>query len=159
MTELLVIAAQPNPPGRDVTRPGSTTNELLNQEWIEIAAQATRSVIGDELFHETFTAGCLRTGVDALLRFPVGQLIARQRVRVCTGHGAPHWLGNTWYLYLNRDWFVWNNACGDRATLAYRGTILDSARYGPHPPEGVLHRVAGTDRLEPASNTVNRVFV
>jgi hypothetical protein len=51
---------------------------------------------------------------------------------------------------LGRQWFVWNNTCGDRATLSYNGSVIDSAFYRPNPPEGVLVRVEGTDELVPA---------
>ena len=151
MPDLLIVAAQPNPPGRDGARPGYAANATLNAEWIEFAAQATRNLNGDVLYHETYGAGCVRTGTSTLVTFGAIQLQPGQRVRVCTGRGANQWVGSTLYVYLNRDWFVWNNDCGDRATLGFQSTVIDSARYAPRPPEGVLNRALGTDRLEPAA--------
>lgn len=151
MPDLLIVAAQPNPPGRDTVRPGLALGSTLNAEWVEFAAQASRNLTGDVLYHEIYGAGCVRTGTDVLYTFPAVQVEPGHRVRVCTGRGTPQWIGTTLHLYLNRDWFVWNNACGDRATLAYQGSVIDSARYAPRPPEGVLSRVVGTDRLEPAA--------
>lgn len=53
-------------------------------------------------------------------------------------------------MYLGRDWFVWNNDCGDRATVTYNEQVIDTAGYALRPREGVLVRVYGTDRLERA---------
>lgn len=151
MPDLLIVAAQPNPPGRDTSYSGYAPNERLNAEWIEFAAQAARNLTGDVLYHETYDGNCVRIETASLYTFPSVQLQSGNRVRVCTGRGTPHWIGSTLYVYLNRDWFVWNNGCGDRATLAYQSTVIDSARYAARPPEGVLNRVAGTNRLEPAA--------
>lgn len=151
MPDLLIVAAQPNPPGRDALRPGVAANTTLNSEWIEFAAQASRNLTGDFLYHETFNSSCVRTGASPLMKFGAIQLQPGNRVRVCSGRGTDAWMGNTLYVFLNRDWFVWNNGCGDCATLAYQSTLIDSARYAPRPPEGVLTRVVGTDRLEPAA--------
>lgn len=150
MPDLQIVAAQPNPPGRDTLRPGMATNQKLNEEWVEFAAQSSRSLIGDVLRHETYDQWCNRTGTADLCKFGSVQLQTGQRVRVCSGRGSDQWVGTTLFVFLNRDWFVWNNGCGDRATLLYQGTIIDSARYAARPPEGVLYRVSGTDRLEPA---------
>jgi len=153
MPDLLIVAAQPNPSGRDTARPGLALNHTLNEEWVEFAAQAARNLTGDTLYHETYGTGCARTGTTALYTFPSIQLQPGHRVRVCTGRGTNQWSGTTLYIYLNRDWFVWNNDCGDRATLAYQSTVIDSAHYAARPPEGVLSRVSGTDRLEPAARS------
>ena len=153
MPDLLIVAAQPNPLGRDTTRPGFATNNSLNNEWLEFVAQAARNLVGDVLHHETYGSACVRSGSTPLITFPSVQLQPGHRVRVCTGRGANEWTGGTLFFYLNRDWFVWNNVCGDRATLTYQSTIIDTARYAPNPPEGVLSRVSGTDRLEPAGHT------
>lgn len=72
-----------------------------------------------------------------------------QRLRLHTGPGVNQWVGvgSLFHMYLGRGWFVRNNACGDRATIRFQDTVLDSAGYRPNPPEGVLVRVPGTDRL------------
>lgn len=145
---LYITSAQPNPPGRDTARPGMALNSTLNEEWVEFRANADRNLSGDQLFHETFTSQCVRTGSDLLHTFGAFRVNRGQHVRVHTGSGQPNWIGDTLHIYLNRTWFVWNNGCGDRATLAFNNAIIDSAGYAPRPPEGVLGRVAGTDRLE-----------
>ena len=158
MPDLLIAAAQPNPPGRDSLRPGLAANTTLNNEWVEFVAESARNLSGDTLYHETYSAACIRTGTTALVTLPPVQVYPGQRVRVCTGRGTNEWVGSTLFVYLNRDWFVWNNACGDRATLAFQLTVIDSARYAPRPPEGQLARVAGTDRLEPARAAAYRAY-
>lgn len=150
MSELYITAAQPNPPGRDVVRPGYATDHILNQEWIEFEARQARNLIGDRLSHFTFDDACRRIGSSELLRFDSGQLAAGQKIRVHTGRGSPYWEGATYHMFLNRSWFVWNNRCGDRASLTYDQRVIDSAYYEPSPPEGALARLPGTDRLLPA---------
>jgi hypothetical protein len=83
-----------------------------------------------------------------LVEFSEGVLRQGQRLRLHTGHGTNQWVGNTFHMYLGRDWFVWNNGCGDRVTVRYQQQVIDTAGYAPRPPEGVLVRVPGTDRLE-----------
>ncbi len=147
VSELYIVAAQPNPPGRDSSY-GRTTNDRLNEEWLEFRALQDRNLIGDVLTNLTFNERCQRTGVQELLRF-TDHLKSGQHVRVHTGRGTPGWVGNTYHMYLNREWFVWNNACGDRATLAYEARVIDSAFYRALVPEGQLVRVQGTDELVP----------
>ena len=72
-------------------------------------------------------------------------------------------LGDAWtYVAIDAEtklvisWYVWNNACGDRATLSYNGRVIDSAFYRPNPPEGVLTRLQGTDELVPAGGLSHR---
>jgi hypothetical protein len=43
---LYIVAAQPNPPGRDASY-GRTTNEVLNAEWVEFVALSNRDLTGD----------------------------------------------------------------------------------------------------------------
>jgi hypothetical protein len=150
MPSLYIVRAQPNPRGKDTTRSGYVTNEKLNEEWIEFEAREVRNLVGDVLSHLTFTGSCQQTGADTLINFGSGQLLVGQRVRVHTGRGTNQWVGSVYHMYLNRGWFVWNNACGDRATLSHQSTIIDWARYRPNPPEGELVRSVGTEWLEPA---------
>lgn len=152
---LYIIAAQPNPPGRDASY-GQTTNDILNEEWVEFKALQARNLVGDALSHLTFSSLCQRTGQEIVIRFDSGQLKAGQRVRIHTGSGANVWIGDTYDMYLGRAWFVWNNACGDRATLWFKETVIDSAFYRPNPPEGLVVRAAGTDELFPAARLTYR---
>lgn len=145
---LYITSAQPNPPGRDAAR-GFALNSTLNDEWIEFRAEADRHLVGDQLLHVTFTSSCVGTGTEHLYTFKANQVSRGQYVRVHSGSGQDTWAGGTLHIYLNRSWFVWNNDCGDRVTLAYSNSVIDSASYAARPPEGVIHRVAGTDRLEP----------
>lgn len=147
---LYITRAQPNPPGRDTTRHGMALNSTLNEEWIEFRAEADRNLVGDQLLHRTFTSGCSPLGTELLHRFPSLQVQRGQAVRVHTGRGLDGWADGVLHIYLNRTWFVWNNACGDRGTLVFSDATIDSAQYGPKPPEGILIRISGTDRLEPA---------
>lgn len=153
MPDLIITSAQPNPPGRDAARPGVTSNAKLNEEWVEFTAQRDRALIEDQLSHLTFNNYCQRSGQESIFRFGSVHLMARHRVRVHTGSGTGYRDGNLLHVYARRSWFVWNNACGDRATLSYSGTVIDSAYYDPNPPEGVLVRQPGTDRLVPAFAT------
>ncbi len=149
MSALYIVAAQPNPPGKDSAR-GTATDHMLNQEWLEFAALQDRNLAGDSLTNVTFNQWCQVTGADQLYRFASGQLAAGKHVRVHTGRGTDYWDGNVWHAYAGRHWFAWNNTCGDRATLSFNGSVIDSAFYRPNPPEGVLVRVEGTDELVPA---------
>lgn len=136
MATLYLTAIQPNPPGRDD----------LNEEWVEFeAVGGTRNLINDVVTQLTFTDRCEVTGEVELIRFNAGQLNEGQRVRLHTGSGTATWRGNTYHMYLGRSWFVWNNRCGDRATIRYDKSVVDRAGYGPSPREGVLYRVAGAN--------------
>ena len=151
MARLYVVQAQPNPPGRDTVSPGRATNDQLNREWVELEAiEGNRDVAGDEVLQLTFSPRCEVTGSDVLIKFGSGTLNQGNRIRLHTGSGTAGWEGNIFLMYLGRGWYIWNNRCGDRVTTRNAGTIQDSAGYAPNPPEGVLVRVAGTDRLVPA---------
>ena len=156
MPDLYVVAAQPNPPGKDAARPGVTTNTQLNEEWLEFEVRASRNLTGDELSHLTFDNRCTRTGAEPIVRFASTSVSPGQRVRVHTGTGTNQWVGSTLHVYVGRTWFMWNNVCGDRATLRYSGTVIDSAYYDRNPPEGQLVREPGTDRLVPVYARVGR---
>jgi hypothetical protein len=149
MPDLYLVAIQPNPPGRDASQGGTTTNAKLNEEWVEFEALEARNLSGDELAHLTFNSACQRTGQDAIFRFGTVQLQRGNRVRVHTGAGASQWVGITLHVYAGRPWFVWNNGCGDRAFLTYNTSVIDSAYYNAYPPEGELVRQAGTDKFVP----------
>jgi hypothetical protein len=155
MPDLYLVAIQPNPPGRDASRFGTTTNAKLNEEWVEFEALAARNLSGDELAHLTFNSACQRTGQDAVLKFGTVQLQRGQRVRVHTGTGTAQWVGNTLHVYAGRSWFVWNNGCGDRAFLSFNTSVIDSAYYDARPPEGELVRQAGTDKFVPRYRAVS----
>lgn len=149
MSSLYIVQAQPNPRGKDTVRRGIATNDQLNEEWIEFEAiNGDRNLTGDTVTHLTFSNTCAVTGANELIRFSDGTLSNGLRLRLHSGTGTKGWSGNLFHMYLGRDWFVWNNACGDRATVRYNDQVLDTAGYAPHPPEGVLVRVYGTDRLE-----------
>ena len=151
MSILYVVRAQPNPRGKDTLWSGAATNQQLNEEWVEFeAVGGDRNLTGDVVTHVTFSAHCRTTGSDELIKFSEGTLSVGRRLQLHTGFGTNGWVGVTFHMYLGRSWFVWNNACGDRATVSYNGRIIDSAAYAPRPPEGVLERIVGTDRLEPS---------
>lgn len=152
MSTLYIVQAQPNPPGKDTLRRGQATNAQLNEEWMEFEAiGGDRQLIEDTVSHLTFSSTCTATGDDVLITFGQGTLKQGQRLRLHTGTGINQWSGNVFHMYLGREWYVWNNVCGDRVTIRYKTTLVDSAGYAPRPPEGVLLRVPGTDRLEPAA--------
>lgn len=149
MSTLYIVQAQPNPRGRDTVRYGIATNDQLNEEWIEFEAiDGDRILTGDVVTHLTFSSTCAVTGTNDLVRFSDGTLPNGRRLRLHTGRGAKGWSGSIFHMYLDRQWFVWNNDCGDRATVRYDDRVVDTAGYAPKPPEGVLIRVYGTDRLE-----------
>jgi hypothetical protein len=145
---LYIIAAQPNPPGKDVARYGNVRNEQLVAEWVEFQAVGNRELIGDLLSHLTFDSNCQRTGADVLHKFGSITVNVGEKIRVHTGSGVDVKSAGTHHIYLNRSWYVWNNQCGDRVTVSYNNAVIDSAYYNSNPPEGQLYRVAGTDRLE-----------
>jgi hypothetical protein len=152
MSTLYIVQAQPNPPGKDTLRRGQATNAQLNEEWIEFeAVGGERQLVDDTVSHFTFSNNCTVTGEGTLITFGQGTLKQGQQLRLHTGSGVNQWSGNVFHMYLGRDWYVWNNVCGDRATVRYKQTVVDTAGYAPRPPEGVLVRVSGTDRLEPAA--------
>lgn len=149
MSTLYIVRAQPNPPGKDAAS-GQTTNERLNEEWLEFEAiNGDRTLLDDQVLHLTFSNSCSVTGQDVVFAFGSGTLNQGNRIRLHTGSGQPFWSGKVYHMYMGRGWFVWNNWCGDRITVRYHGSVVDSAGYAPRPPEGVLVRVPGTDRLEP----------
>lgn len=150
MSSLYITAAQPNPRGKDTTRRGQASNAVLNEEWVEFQARAATDLTGVTLTNLTFGDACRVTGVSTVLSFSSGTLSLGQSIRVHTGRGENQWSGTTYHMFVNRDWFVWNNACGDRAAFACSGQSIDSAAYRPNVPEGELRRVPGTDLLEPA---------
>jgi hypothetical protein len=149
MPDVQVSAAQPNPPGRDTIRPGLATNSKLNEEWVELLAISKRNMVGDVLANQTYDHQCRVTSTQTVCKFPSIELDAGDRLRVHTGSGSAGWVGRTYHYYLGRSWFVWNNACGDCASLWYNDQRIDFARYDPRPPEGVLVRIAGTNLLQP----------
>jgi len=151
MSDLVIVAAQPNPPGRDRAARGSSQNRILNEEWIEIRAATARSLIGDEVWHRTHTSSCVPNGVARYYKFGSLFLSAGQSVRVHTGVGQAFWEGSTHHVFAGHDWFKWNNACGDRVTVAYSNSVIDYAEYSSNPPECVLVRQAGTHLLVPRS--------
>jgi hypothetical protein len=158
MSTLYIVQAQPNPPGKDTLRRGQASHTQLNEEWIEFeAVGGERQLSGDVVSHLTFSSTCAVTGEDVLVSFSQGTLKQGQRLRLHTGSGVNQWSGNVFHMYLGRDWFVWNNVCGDRATVRFQQNVVDTAGYAPRPPEGVLVRVPGTDRLEPARRETARL--
>jgi len=150
MPSLYITRAQPNPRGRDTVSQGQALNSKLNEEWVEFRAEVGRDLSGDILSHLIFTpVGCTALRQDQLVKFGSIHLDPGDLVVVHTGSGTNAWVGRTCHIYLGLQWFVWNNRCGDRATLAFNGQEIDHAYYAANPPEGELVRVAGTDRLEP----------
>ncbi len=115
------------------------------------AAARSRILVGDVISHLTFSNTCAITGEDQLIHIPGGTLPSGRRLRLHTGRGTDAWVMDIMHIYLNRNWFVWNNACGDRATVRYQNQVIDTAGYTPNPPEGVLVRIRGTNRLEPVA--------
>jgi hypothetical protein len=148
MSVLYITKAQPNPPGRDHVSYGWATNAQLNEEWVEFRAEDDRNLNGDVLTHLTFDSNCRVSGSDQLMTFS-GVLKRGQSIRVHTGTGTAYLAGSTYHMYVGASWYKWNNACGDVATLAFNGTVIDSATYRPSPPEGELIRQAGTNLLVP----------
>ena len=147
MGTLQLTRIMPNPAGKDAAW-GRTTNDKLNQEWIEFAAVGgDRNLTGDRLIHRTYSpAACVVTGFDDLVTFgDVGSLLAGQSIRLHTGSGQNWWEGSVLHSYLGRSWFVWNNGCGDQATISYSGSTVDWAAYAPNPPERILTRIPSTN--------------
>jgi hypothetical protein len=150
MPDLLITRAVPNPAGKDRLPPYGPTNEQLNKEWMEFRNASARNLRLDEvvLMHFSFDRYCSQTGVDDVMNFK-GLLQPEHSVRVHTGDGETWQEGTIWHLYARRSNYLWNNACGDTATLRLtNGGRIDWASYDPHPPEGVvLNRVPGTNQL------------
>jgi len=149
MGSLMLTRIFPNPPGRDAAG-GQTTNQKLNEEWVELRATGgSRSLVGDELTHRThFSGTCTVSGADTLVKFAVATLQDGHTVRVHTGSGTPWQEGTVHHVFLGRPWFVWNNRCGDQASIVYNGNLVDRATYAPNPPERVLVRNHNTNRFE-----------
>jgi hypothetical protein len=144
-----VTRAHPNPMGKDKARYQAPTNEKLNQEWLEFKNISSVPAKLDDvtLHHLTFDRSCSKTGEDHLMSFK-GDLQPGYSIRVHTGSGTVSLAGTIYHLFAGRENYVWNNACGDRATVKRAGQINDWAYYDPHPREGVdLVRVANTNKL------------
>lgn len=148
MGTLQLTRIMPNPSGKD-SAGGTTTNDKLNQEWVEfVAVGGDRNLTGDKLLNRTYTTwGCTLTGSQEVASFS-GTLKQGQSVRVHTGSGKPYWEHSTLHYYLGRSWFIWNNECGDEAAIIFNGAYVDRAGYTPRPPERVLVRIPGTSRFQ-----------
>jgi hypothetical protein len=153
MSDLTITRLLPNPAGKDRTPSNQVTNAQLNGEWVQFknASGKNLSINGVSVTHRTFGYGCAVHGEDQLTTFN-GVLPAGHSIRLHTGRGESSddpQDSTLRHLFLNRGNFVWNNICGDRATLRVSsGGQIDSAYYDRNPPEGVvLERVQGTDRL------------
>jgi hypothetical protein len=150
MPDLLITRALPNPAGKDRTPAHLVTNDQLNGEWIEFANMADHDLVidGVRISDYTFNNYCHTTGERQLTTF-TGSMPCGSSIRLHTGYGEPWNEGVIRHLYLNHDNFVWNNRCGDTATLRVQSPgEIDHATYDPHPPEGaILKRVPGTHRL------------
>ena len=146
---LYVWKAHPNPIGRDHPWNQPPTNEKLNEEWVEFVNNAAQPIdlTGFTLHDYTFHAQCVKSGERELQSY-TGTLASGYSIRVHTGSGQIYNAGSIWHFFLNRDNFVWNNACGDYVVLRQNTNLHDWARYEPNPPDGViLTRVAGTNLL------------
>jgi hypothetical protein len=146
---LYVTYAHPNPVGKDRARTQPPTNAKLNEEWVQFANIGSSAVnmTGVSLHDRTFDQRCSATGERQLQTFE-GSLSVGRSVRMHTGSGSPYNEGTVRHLYLERNNYVWNNACGDEVILRRGATLLDWAGYDPNPPEGtVLRRIKGTNRL------------
>lgn len=145
MGDLYLTRIQPNPPGKDA----GVGALQLNNEWLEFEiAAATRNLSNDLVTHNTYTErGCTLTGTDALFKFGSLTLTRGQRVRIHSGSGTAWWEGQTLHVYAGRSWYVWNNRCGDRASISFNGQAIDWAQYSGSPREGILSRVPGTNQF------------
>ena len=149
MPDLFITQALPNPTGKDRPPHGGPSNAQLNGEWLEFQNSSGRQLDlgGVQLLHLTFTSQCQRTGQESVTTFN-GSLATGASVRVHTGAGEGYWKGTVFHLFLGRSNYVWNNRCGDLATLATAKGTIDWASYASNPGEGrVLRRIAGTNEL------------
>jgi hypothetical protein len=145
MKTLQTVKMKPNPASKDRTRRGASETQL-GAEWADIKNIGARDVdlSGITLSHRVMTfKGTLKPG---------------QVMRVHTGKGPQIVLrqedldGADFHLFSGHDQYVWNNDCGDCASLWEGGSSahLDKACYDCPPPDGViLHRVG--DKLVPAT--------
>ena len=150
MGTLYLTQIQPNPPGRDTVSPGKATAAQLNIEWVQVTLIGTdgRSLQGDRLDHSTYSStGCMLLGNEKVIEFASGTLLPGQSMRVHTGPGESWWEGNLVHTYAGRNWFLWNNRCGDKAVFSFGQSVIDWAAYTPNPREGVLVRQQGTNRF------------
>ncbi|HEX2220181.1 MAG TPA: lamin tail domain-containing protein [Gemmatimonadales bacterium] len=149
MPDFYITSAQPNPAGKDRPPHGGASQRQLNQEWVEYqnTTQKTLSLDTLRLFHYTFDNRCQKTGENQLTYF-WGSLSPGHSIRVHTGSGQVSSEGVLHHLYLNRENYVWNNACGDFVVLRLAGGArIDWAHYVPNPPERILRRVQNTNLL------------
>ena len=145
MADLYLTRIQPNPPGKDAR--GVALQ--LNNEWVEFEVTAvSRSLVNDLVAHNTYGQyGCTLTGLDPFFQFSSLTVTRGQSVRIHTGSGEASWEGSILHVYAGRSWYIWNNQCGDQATISYDGQVIDWAQYSSSPREGVLVRVPGTSRF------------
>lgn len=150
MVDLYITHAHPNPAGKDRTLHGAPSVTKLNEEWIQFRNDSGRELDmnGVRLLHQTFNQFCQATDRREVTSFE-GGFAPGYSWRIHTGSGTAHWEGAVQHLYLGRANYLWNNACGDTATLINpSGIVIDTASYAPRPPEGtVLLRQAGTNLL------------
>jgi len=136
MGTLYLTQIQPNPPGRDTVSPGRATAAQLNAEWVQVTVVGNdgRSLQGDRLDHNTYrSTGCVLLGNDMIVQFSDGILLPGQSMRIHTGPGVSRWEGNLLHVHAGRNWFVWNNRCGDKAVFSFEQWVIDWAAYAPNP--------------------------
>ena len=155
-SNLQVYRAKPNPAGKDRTRSGPLSEQLV-AEWVDIKNVGDQSVrfATMELHDTTFAPGCRADGTECYWRGGQGQevLAPGQILRVHTGSkryeatlsAEDRGSDVTWTAFAERGNFVLNNDCGDVITVIWSDGSgkrwKDSAAYDPQPPEGaVLYR-------------------
>lgn len=168
---LQIIAAKPNPAGKDKLY-GTPRPEQLLGEWVDIQNTGTEPLRFSDMAvsHTLFDDRCQNTGRSERYWSGSGvQLLAPgQAVRVHTGRLRDQHLmlpadnqGAYWHAYANRDNFVLNNRCGDIVTVAWTDalgrTLTDTASYAPSQPEGAVLKRVG-DRLVQTSNSAPAVY-
>jgi hypothetical protein len=159
-SSLKIIAAKPNPTGKDRNSSGPLARQLQG-EWVDLRNDGPTvvSLASKHLSHQPFDSSCRPTGQpqiywsgDATITLQPGQT-----VRIHTGRKADAWqadsedaTGATYHSYAESANFVLNNRCGDTIGVWWKDaqgnwvtTGRDHASYSPSPAEGRILRRQG----------------
>ncbi len=141
---LYITQALPNPQGKDRPPAGGPSNDQLNgesavgiQKQFGQTTQPERTGARHRILHRQLSA-YWRCHRDLFQSGP--SCMADQSIRVHTGSGQGYWAGGIFHNFLGRSNYVWNNRCGDIASLAISGTVIDWALYVGNPTEGKILR-------------------
>ncbi len=158
MAILVIESAMINPEGKEARINAQVSNELLNEEWVQIRnlSRKTFPLRGVELHHWVYKPGAGKQPVNQRIIRLQGSIQALSAIRIHSGKGKG-WLDqrhNIVHLYINpaKLNYQYQISKPDCIMIMVQGRRIDFARYDPPVPVG--RRLKRTEneaahRLEP----------